>query len=156
MLNQPDEITIRRIVDAAIAHDRTQHGRDPYRGPLQYLVGVTTLCLGLIVAIVTALVSDHATDKGSPVSAMLGGVLAWICVSLCLAVVFIAAVQVLKWSGRDRGMVTGRIAAVLLALSALPSLAVALRGAAALVGAPPASGTLPPLLDSIGVLAHLL
>lgn len=151
-----NEEQVKKLIADAIEADRKSR-QNPYRVGMQYLVGISTLALALIVAFLTALVSGHAFDAGSAVGKMLAGALAWVTVALYVAVLGLSLYQIARAKqGRDRGWVF--VAAVIIAAVSFPVLSFALRGSAAMLMPPPATAgaplELPSFVDAVSFLKH--
>jgi hypothetical protein len=146
----PDEV--KKAVAEALDEDRKSR-KDPYRTPLQFFLGVSTLGLALIIAILTALVSENALAATSPVAPMLGGALAGVTLSLFLALFCIAVLQAAKVAGWKLRPWVANTLMVIVNLSGIIPLSFALRGGAALLNR---SAALPPLADVPGQLWNFL
>ena len=149
------EEQIKKLIADAIEADRKKQ-ENPYYVGMQYLVGISSLALALIVAFLTALVSGHAFDAGSSVAKMLAWTLAWVTVALYVAILGLSLYQIARArKGRDRAWVF--VAAVLVAGISLPVVSFALRGSAAMLMPPAATGAaveLPSFIDAVSFLKH--
>jgi len=121
---------------------------DPFRPHLQFLVGLATFSLGILIGVFAALPKDSAKLTANA-AAMLGGVLAWMSVAALTAALAALFVQIVKgvFNWRDRGKEASTIPAcsvvLLWIVSVLPivpgavAVSYCLRAGAAMLNASP-------------------
>ena len=97
---------VKRVTREALTEDRRDR-LDPFRPYLQFLIGLITFALAILVGVFAALPKEKET-LAAPFAAMLGGVLAWMALAALVATVVAAIVQATKyWHARPnkRGVV---------------------------------------------------
>ena len=97
---------VKKATREALAEDR-QGRLDPFRPYLQFLIGLITFALAILVGVFAALPKEKEA-LATPFGAVLGGVLAWMSLAALVATLSAAIVQATKyWHSRanKRGIV---------------------------------------------------